>query len=351
MNALEARLDAILKDPLRMAAAGGALGYVGLDIPPDLLLAHPQGSCHLPWRIAQPTPLADEWLESSFPIWARSILEDWAAGRFDGFAQVLFTRGEDISQRLYYYVCELQRRGKIAGPEALILDIARIQRASSRQYSIRSLRHLAGQLQLTDEALKRGIHKANASRALFGKLRATRCARGSVYEKWARASLFADVASLTDVSGSDPAASSVGRLILAGSSPPDDRLHRCVESCGWAVVDEFYDRNLERLGAAVDPQGDDLMAGVMKSWLAHTFLARNLNNPDARLLAEVQQAKADAVILWFARDDEALAWQVPRLRRALDEAGTPHVSLSARAWNFEDGSAAEIRSFLGGLRP
>src|SRR5580658_10501979 len=36
---VEERLGAVLDDPLGAARDGGALGYVGLDIPPDLLLA------------------------------------------------------------------------------------------------------------------------------------------------------------------------------------------------------------------------------------------------------------------------------------------------------------------------
>ena len=85
MPDIDQSLDALLRDPLQAVTAGGALGYVGLDIPPDLLLAAPRGSCHLPWRVSADTPRADAWLESSFPPYARSMLEDWADGRFECF--------------------------------------------------------------------------------------------------------------------------------------------------------------------------------------------------------------------------------------------------------------------------
>ena len=62
MHTIDQSLDSLLHDPLQAMAAGGGLGYVGLDIPPDLLLAAPRGSCHLPWRFMRDTPRADEWL-------------------------------------------------------------------------------------------------------------------------------------------------------------------------------------------------------------------------------------------------------------------------------------------------
>ena len=68
MKALEATLDAILADPLREARAHGAgVGYVGPDIPLDVLLAAERPVAHLPWHADRATPFADRWLESSFP--------------------------------------------------------------------------------------------------------------------------------------------------------------------------------------------------------------------------------------------------------------------------------------------
>src|SRR5690606_9904553 len=126
------RLAAILADPLASArASGNALAYVGTGVPPDRGLAAARPFCHLPWRSGRATPWADQWLEAAFPDWARSLREDWAAGAFDCFEAVIFSRGDDAAQRLYYYVCELQRRGRLAGPRALILDLALVPRESS----------------------------------------------------------------------------------------------------------------------------------------------------------------------------------------------------------------------------
>ena len=350
MTAIDNPLQAILDHPLAGCAGGGALGYVGLDIPPDLLLAAPSGCCHLPWRVSQHTPVAEQWLESTFPIWARTVLEDWAAGRFDCFAQVVFTRGEDVSQRLYYYVCELQRLGKLAGPRPRIFDIARIERASSQRYTESALRALATELQLSSEQLRDGIVRANELRALFAQWRVANRSSGSRYERLVRASLYADVRPLGAGWEEAPPAFR-GRLLLAGSSPPDDRIHRCVESRGWLVAQEYYGRDLCRLGEPVDPAAADPIAAIARGWLRQRFLIRDAAHSAARLLERVSAARADAVLLWCAREDEALVWQVPALKRALQERGIASLILGARSWDFEDGAAEEVQAFLEGLRP
>ena len=41
----------------------------------------------------------------------RSIAEQWLTGELDFLDAVVFPRSDDSAQRLYYYLCELQRRG------------------------------------------------------------------------------------------------------------------------------------------------------------------------------------------------------------------------------------------------
>ncbi|HTY93556.1 MAG TPA: 2-hydroxyacyl-CoA dehydratase family protein [Steroidobacteraceae bacterium] len=351
MPTAEQVIDEILADPLRhVAGAGGALGYVGLDVPPDILLTPGRVGCHLPWQLRTPTPLADAWLENSFPAWARSILQRWAEGRYAVFGQVIFTRGEDVSQRLYYYVCELQRQGKIAGPEPLIFDIARIPREASRRYSVAALRQLTDALGLDAAALRQGIRRANGLRRIFGGLQATRAAAGSLYERVVRASLFAD---LTDVlpdwtpqSGGNVS----GRVLLLGSVPPDDGLHRAVEAEGWSVVREISDRTLDRFGEPVRADTEDPAGAIAQGWLRQRFLGRDFSDPAERVEAVLASARPDVAIGWFGREDEALAWQVPALADALRAHAVPTLMLTARAGDGSDGAGDEIRAFIRGRR-
>jgi hypothetical protein len=193
------------------------------------------------------------------------------------------------------------------------------------------------------------MQRANRLRELYAGLRGARRAPGSVYEMLVRASLFADVNPVAARLGQESVPAGRGRVLLGGSSPPDHRIHRRIEASGWQVAAEFYDRNLDRLGAAVDAAESDPVRAIAQSWLRQTFLGRDLKAPEQRLQHLLRDSHAAAAILWFARDDEALAWQVPRLRRALEQAGIPCVVLSARDWAFADGAGEAIQAFLEGL--
>jgi len=93
---------------------------VGPLLPHDLFAASGRYAGPLGWTLDRPMPFAAEWMENRFAPWAASILEDWAAGAFDAHEAVVFARADDSAQRLYYYLCELRRRGVMTGgPEPL----------------------------------------------------------------------------------------------------------------------------------------------------------------------------------------------------------------------------------------
>ncbi|HMB58326.1 MAG TPA: hypothetical protein VKN35_00310, partial [Xanthomonadales bacterium] len=171
MNSPVNSIKTVLADPLaRARKADFPVGYVGLDIPEDLLAADGVFATHLPWLTGRETPRADDLLEESFPGWARSMVEDWAEGVFDFMPFVVFTRGDDTTQRLYYYVCEMQNRGLAKGPQPLMFDIARIRKPSSEAWTNAAVKQLAGELGLNRAAVETGTVRANERRELLGKL-------------------------------------------------------------------------------------------------------------------------------------------------------------------------------------
>jgi hypothetical protein len=348
-RAIEEQLSAVLSNPLGAASAGGALGYVGLDIPPDLLLAGASVSCHLPLRPPRDASGTSRSLESSFPPWAHSILESWWDGEFQCFDHVIFSRGDDASHRLYYYICELQRQGRIGGPHPLVFDVARIPRESSRRYTANALRDLASRLGIDQAAMSEGIRKANEWRRLFAGIRAQRRGLGSFYERLVRASLYTDPCKLMLGWKPEDCEPSRDGIVLAGSSPPDDRIHRLVERAGWTIVEELYDRGLRRLGSEVDATAQDLPRAVADRWLEQHFAARGFYDPTFELVETVKRTQARAAILWCTREDEALAWRVAAQRTALERSGIASLVLVARSWNFDDGADQEIKSFLAGV--
>ena len=346
MNGLDTLLAGILADPLAEAMASlPALAYVGSDLPTELLMVPGRAACHLPWDAAQPTPLADQWLESSFVPWTRSVLEFWAQGRFDFFDAVVFSRGDDSAQRLYYYICELQRRSLVAGPTPLIFDVAKAGRTSSVRHTIAAVKRLAEQLEISDLDLQGGIKRANQRRRLYADIEAARGSTGCRYERIARASLFADIDDrLREASFEAPGPEP--RALLSGSTPPDDRLHIAIEATGWVVGGEWYDRSLARFGSENSIEIDDPAVAIGTHAHSQAFGARSFSDHASALVDAAHRARADAVVLWLIEEDEALTWSIPRQRSALAAAGIPVLVATRRRWDASDGIAAEIAEFL-----
>lgn len=339
-------LDSILADPLAPAREQpGGIGYVGWDFPQDVAFALHAPALHLPWRADAPTPFADLWLESSFPGWARSIVEDWSTGAFDALERVVFSRGDDASQRLYYYVRELQRRGRLRGPEALILDVARIPRESSRRHTRAALAAVAGALGLDDDALRQGIARANALRAAVAAVTASRAGHGVAAHRLARASLFADVTSLAQsAAAAASAAAAKPRVLLVGSAPPDERLHEAVARAGGDVVGETHGYAFGRLGPSLDAD-DDPLSAIARRLHEHAG-PRSFADPTIAVSSAIDATRPDIVVLWLTREDEALAWQVPALRGVVNTRQLPLLELTARHWDAGDGALGEIEAFV-----
>lgn len=293
----------------------GAIGHVGPNLPQDLLRATGRHAGPLGFDAERPTPAADRWMESKFAPWARAILEGWAAGDYDGLECVVFSRADDSAQRLYYYLCELQRRGLLGGPEALILDIAKVPRASSLARTAEALRHLAARLGVDQAALIASIEACNAERGL-------------------------------------PAGAPAPgpRCLLAGTPPPDRRLHAAARGAGFAAFGPTLLETWTQLGTAVD-LADDPFAALASQVHADPAGPRSFADPGTALLQAISETGAHAVVLWQIEEDEAQAWHLPAQRAALARQGLPALVMTRRDWLARDGAADEIASFLQRARP
>jgi len=340
-------IDRVLDDPLGRADGRDAVAFVGLDVPIEILLASGRPFGHLPWRVNGSTDWADRWLESSFPFWARSILEQWHDGVFDGLEMVVFSRADDATQRLYYYVRELRQRGKLSGPEPRIFDIALAPRDSSLAHTEAAVVELMARLQVGADSLPGGVERANQLRRTVASIERARSSDGPWHERLWRAALWSDPTRWIDDVVPPVQTGARPRVLLAGSTPADGRLHEAVEAGGASVVAEAHALAPVWLGPEIaldEAPGAPLIARHLRhgSIGPRAFLDRA-----AWLASRAQAVRADAVVLWLTREDEALAWAVPAQRRVLAEAGIPTLVLSAARWQADDGTLDTISGFCG----
>jgi len=291
----------------------GALAHVGPNMPIDLLRATGRHAGPLPFDPDRPTPTADGWMESKFAPWARAILEAWAAGDYDHLGQVVFSRAEDSVQRLYYYLCELQRRGLVAGPQALILDIAKIPRESSLARTTDCLRRLAGELGVDDATLAPAIDQCNDERDSSATARAERA------------------------------------CLLCGTPQPDERLYGAIEQAGFTPVGQTLSQTWAALGPRVELADGDPFAALGRQVHVSTDTPRAFVDAGAQLRAEIAACAPQAVVLWQIEEDESQAWHLPAQRAALTESGVPALVMTRRDWLARDDAADEIAAFLRGI--
>ena len=286
------------------------IASLGPDVPHALLSATGRYAGLLPWDIDRPFPHAAQWLESKFPLWAFSVVEDWASGAFDHLETVVFSRGDDAAQRLYYYLCELQRRGLVGGPEPVILDVARIPRPGGEQRCTDAVTELAARLAVEPEAVARAIEQANAALPAA------------------------------------PSCAGKRACLLAGTLPPDNRLHHMIEHAGWHPVGQTMGDAWGCQQSAVERHSDGPFAALGRQIHQSRTGARSFHDRRAALTQRVADTAAKAAILWYAEEDEAEVWNLPAQRDALAQAGVPTLILTRRSWRADDGVAGEIAQFL-----
>lgn len=347
MNGAGAMIETVLARPAPAAhGSEGGVGFVGTDLPMEVFCASGRPFGHLPWRTSRETEWADRWLESSFPDWARSILQQWHDGVFDALEQVVFSRADDASQRLYYYVTELQRRKQLAGPRPVVFDVALLPRQTSIAHTAAAILELARVLGVDDDQLRVGIERVNDLRSEFAAIESQRSGGGAFYERLGRAALWSDPTQWIERVDLPEPSPPVPRVLLAGSVPPDDRLHRVIDAARATVVTEAHAFGFGRLGAIVDPSADRPERVLAK------HLQRFATGPRASLdrarwlVARARAARADAAVIWLTREDEALAWHVPAQRRALQESGVPAVIVHAATWHAGREAFDQITNFL-----
>jgi hypothetical protein len=351
-------LEHLRRDPQVLARAAAArgervIGYVGNEIPVALILAANALPVRLRARADGATSAADRFVESSFAPPLRSIADQWLKGALDHLDAVVFARGDDSGQRLYYYLCELQRRGVCAGPRPLLYDIASLARPSSFEHTLDSTRLLATQLGSAANRLEPALQRVARREALAQAVRAQRLLpaplRGSA--AWAfefaagcdwretfdqGASQWLDHASLLPVPR---------RVMLAGDPPPDDQLHLAVEASGASVVLELT----ESVGTPGRNQREPFAA------LAEEFQGREspvlAMRRNARWLAtQAQDHRIEAVLVWLSEEDEALPWEIARQVRALRDSAIPVLLLTRQPPSISAATVTQVMHFLRDLR-
>jgi len=345
------------------AAGGKVVGYVGPTVPTELIAATGAFPLRLAGEAAA-TPLADRYMEALFDPVVRAVFETALAGRYDFVDAIVLARTSDSAQRLYYYLCEVRRLGEAQVPEPLLYDLLHTPWYSSAEYNLARIGELKANLErvagrmISDAALADAIATSNRRRAgleAFANLRRSRPARVSgpdaqaVFAASQTMPAEAFDAALSGLLTGANGAHAGPRIVLAGSGQVTPRLHRLIESHGGVVVGDFHEFG-EPLAAGRVAEGGAPLRALTAHYHRAVASSRTFPQSAAPLVEFAKAAGADGVLFYFLREEEALTWEYPAQRRALEAAGIRVLCLEDMTQQPDEAAIGPgIATFLDGL--
>jgi hypothetical protein len=346
-----ARLQQDPHEVARGAAKAGerVVGFVGNDVPVALILAAGALPVRLRGKPDEATARVDGFVESSFSPLSRVIANQWLEGSLDHLDAVIFTRSDDSGQRLYYYLCELQRRGLCRGPRPLLYDIASLERSSSVDHALDSTRLLAAQLGAPENKLKAAMQCVAQRAELLRAVQARRSLPAPLPGSAAWALEFAAGCDWRDAFddlahrwlGESSLLPAPRRVMLAGDPLPDNQMHLTIEVCGASVVLELTESTSIGERARLEP-----LAAIAEEFRRRESPALSMRRNERWLADCALEHRAEAVVVWLSEQNEALPWEIARQMKALHAARIPALLLARQPWRPSALVLAQVMEFV-----
>jgi benzoyl-CoA reductase/2-hydroxyglutaryl-CoA dehydratase subunit BcrC/BadD/HgdB len=312
---------------------GSVFGYVGVDVPRELI----EAASLFPLRLAPlpgvDTEEADAILGPGVDVATRAIFAGLLANAYP-IDYLLLCHDSDHTVRLYTAIRAL---GRPALP-LWFLDLLHLPREGTTAYDRAAIEALARQLASWggELALPEAIAEQNRSRTLVRRLGEARHAvavssvdaltilgAGTAM----RASDFNDLleAALSEIASRPGGAGT--RVHVVGSGHENVDVYAAIDELGAAVVSDEHSWGESVYGGSVDERGDPVEALTR-----HYRTPRTAKSPDA-----------DVVLAWIRRGDDSMAWSLPTLRRRLP---MPLVAFERRPYALDDAGREALRREL-----
>jgi len=326
-------------------------GYTSNTVPRELLRA----AGYFPVLLsppAQPTPLADKYMEPAFETRIRVIFEHLLAGDWSFLERLIIPRTSEGEHKLFLYLREVMRQeGQSHFPSPYFYDLLHTRTPLSEDYARERTRELY--TSLGSPPLGNAIAEQNRVRAAVRRLLELREGeaprlRGSDALMAIGASYFMEpdeFVRLAAQAAAETAASApvdAPRLLVKGYPCDHPELHRAVEATGGNVVAEDDWWGSRCAGEDVGMEGDPLEQVFRKYYIdAPSPRVFPPEIADAWFEERVQRG-IDGVLFYLPADDDVYGWDYPRHKRFCDERGVP----ALRVRDSFDG----LSGFVGSLR-
>ena len=330
------------------------IGYVGQDVPEEILTAAGARALRLRGSPDWDTRSADAYLGTGLDPAARALLAGLLAGRFGPLRGVVVSSDCDASQRLFYVMREIHRvEPGTSLPPVHLADLLHLPRPSTLRYNITRVQQLCTVVEgwtgarVTPATLRAAVEAHNTERRRYREIAALRRSRPprlsgqealAVHGVKGRLPLAELLSLLTDLrDGAGLPVRAGRRVFVTGSSHDTADVYRELEDRGAVVVGEDHDHGELAVGADVTEPSVEAIAERYRD-NGPTPHHASMQERAAYTAAAVRRTGAELLLCYARERDDAPTWDVPHQAAAVE---VPTAVLTGQRYGTVDTAALE----------
>jgi benzoyl-CoA reductase subunit C len=356
-----ALFDAAASEARSWRAATGKriVGYLGADVPAELILA----AGLLPFRIGAFTPKTVSvvrYLEMGDSDVVAQLADALLDGSYDFLDYVVIGNTPTFNVTLFHFLRESRRLDtNFRAPPLTFHETHHGESETIAAFDLDSCRRLGALLgelgtPISDEALTSAIAATNARRLELTRLGALRRSYPPGISGTDALSLIARWQMIPQHSLPTPAPDyrPLSRVMFSGSDIGPFRQYQLIERAGCTIVIDDHDWGEEVLTAPIEHDSDPWNA------IAHRYAHQapramrwSSNKRIASVTRRALDAQVDGVVFWISDEDQASSWDLPALTTSLHTHGIATLDLGPQpAMGFDETLITEkLRHWLDAL--
>ncbi|MFJ9779238.1 2-hydroxyacyl-CoA dehydratase [Amycolatopsis sp. NPDC101161] len=302
------------------------VGYVGADVPVELITAAGLRPLRLTGKPGEGSTLGDRYLGRGVDPVARSVLTRILTEDYGPLEAIVVSRDCEASLRLFYALRELHRVEPALGlPPVRLVDVLHLPHHTTTRYVHAKIAQLREWLSrwhpIGDDDLAAAITAHDTLRRSLGRLadlrRANRLSGTRFLEVVAETTALPVTEAITLVDGvsADPRETEGVRLFLTGSSHDGPDVYETLERNGFLVVGEDHDWG-ELLFARTCAAPTELALAERYQYNGPSAPRASIRQRAAHTAAAARACGAEVLLSYARVHDDAPPWDFPGQRAA-----------------------------------